>query len=371
MNTFGTHFRLTTFGESHGAALGGIIDGMPSGISLDETLLREALEHRRPGQSALTTARNEADEVAILSGLLERKTTGQPIGFTIPNTDPNSADYDALRDVYRPSHADYTFAAKYGIRDHRGGGRSSARETVSRVVGGAFAQMLLNQYGIRVRAWASQIGDVILSQPYTQLDLNSVYTNAVRCPHPETAERMQALIAEIRAQGDTIGGCVSCVIEGCPVGLGAPVFGKLQAMLASAMLSIGAAKGFEYGEGFASASGRGSMLNDIPIPDDTVAYTHAPTSLIQDRVPRVKFMTNHSGGIQGGISNGETIDFRVAFKPIATLMQPQQTVNSRGEVVTIQPRGRHDVCVVPRAVPVVQAMARLVIADALCSVLKG
>lgn len=362
MNTFGTHFRLTTFGESHGAALGGIIDGMPAGIPYDEALMCECLDRRRPGQCAQSSTRRETDRVEILSGLFDGLTTGQPIGFCIPNVDQRSNDYDALREVFRPSHADYTYAAKYGIRDHRGGGRSSARETVSRVVGGAFARMLLNRYGISITAWASQIGNVRLSHPYPQLDLAKVYTNDVRCPDMEIARRMQKLLSEIQMQGDTIGGCISCVIQGCPMGLGEPVFGKLQAQLAAAMMSIGAAKGFEYGEGFASASGRGSSLNDTMIPAEVAAVDG-----VGNNVPPVKFETNHSGGIQGGISNGEDIYFKVAFKPIATLMQPQQTVNIHGEATTIAPRGRHDVCAVPRAVPIVEAMACLVIADALCA----
>lgn len=367
MNTFGHIFRLTTFGESHGAAIGGVVDGMPAGVSIDEGFLQAELDRRRPGQSALTTARQEADRVEILSGVFEGKSTGCPIGFIVRNADQHSADYDNLRDVFRPSHADYTYFAKYGIRDHRGGGRSSARETISRVVGGALAKMVLRHYGISVTAWTKQVGHIVLDKPYEELDLSRIEENAVRCPDADVATRMAQLIMEVKADGDTIGGVIECVIKGCPAGLGTPVFGKLHAQLGAAMLSINAAKGFEYGEGFAGVTQRGSEQNDIFMPNastDSAAPSdcaHADDS----RAAAPIITSNHSGGIQGGISNGQDITFRVAFKPVATLLREQPTVDIHGQSAVVKARGRHDPCVLPRAVPIVEAMAAMVIVDAL------
>lgn len=362
MNTFGHIFRLTTFGESHGAAIGGVIDGMPAGVTVDDGFLQAELDRRRPGQSALTTARQEADRVEILSGVFEGKSTGCPIGFIVRNADHHSGDYDNLRDVFRPSHADYTYFAKYGIRDHRGGGRSSARETISRVVGGAFAKMLLRHYGISVTAWTRQVGHIALDKPYTALDLTRIEDNAVRCPDADVAARMAQLILDVKADGDTIGGIVECVVQGCPAGLGAPVFDKLHAQLGAAMLSINAVKGFEYGEGFAGVTQRGSEQNDLW--DETDYPTSAETST-PPIGGRWRGASNHSGGIQGGISNGQDIVFRVAFKPVATLLREQPTVDIHGQSTIVKARGRHDPCVLPRAVPIVEAMAAMVIADAL------
>ena len=348
MNTFGQLFRLTTFGESHGPGIGGVIDGMPAGIEVDLDLLQSELNRRRPGQSALTTSRKEADRVELLSGVFEGRTTGCPIGFLVRNENQHSSDYDNLRHVFRPSHADFTYQTKYGVRDHRGGGRTSARETIARVVGGAFAKMLLQQHGISVRAYTSQVGPIALEGTYADYDLSLVESNPVRCPDPVTAEKMAQLIAEVKAEGDTIGGVISAVITGCPVGLGEPVFGKLHAQLGAAMLGINAVKGFEYGEGFAGVTARGSEQNDVFLPQEGGG---------------IAVKTNHSGGIQGGLSNGQPIYFRVAFKPVATLLREQQTVDDRGNAVTIKARGRHDPCVLPRAVPIVEAMAAMVIAD--------
>lgn len=347
MNTFGQLFRLTTFGESHGPGIGGVIDGMPSGLLVDTDFLQSELNRRRPGQSALTTARKESDRVELLSGVFEGRTTGCPIGFLVRNENQHSADYDNLRDVFRPSHADFTYQTKYGWRDHTGGGRTSARETVARVVGGAFAKMFLKQYGIRITAYTSQVGSIALSNAWESYDFSLIEQNPVRCPDPVKAEEMAALIAQVKAEGDTIGGVITCVIEGCPVGLGEPVFGKLHAALGAAMLSINAVKGFEYGEGFAGVESRGSEQNDIFVPSP-----HGITTL-----------TNHSGGVQGGLSNGQPIYFRVAFKPVATLLREQQTVTASGEPTVIKARGRHDPCVLPRAVPIVEAMSAMVIAD--------
>lgn len=347
MNTFGQLFRLTTFGESHGPGIGGVIDGMPSGLLVDTDFLQSELNRRRPGQSALTTARKESDRVELLSGVFEGRTTGCPIGFLVRNENQHSADYDNLRDVFRPSHADFTYQTKYGWRDHTGGGRTSARETVARVVGGAFAKMFLKQYGIRITAYTSQIGSIALSNAWDSYDFSLIEQNPVRCPDPVKAEEMAALIAQVKAEGDTIGGVITCVIEGCPVGLGEPVFGKLHAALGAAMLSINAVKGFEYGEGFAGVESRGSEQNDIFVPSP-----HGITTL-----------TNHSGGVQGGLSNGQPIYFRVAFKPVATLLREQQTVTASGEPTVLKARGRHDPCVLPRAVPIVEAMSAMVIAD--------
>ena len=347
MNTFGQLFRLTTFGESHGPGIGGVIDGMPSGLLVDTDFLQSELNRRRPGQSALTTARKESDRVELLSGVFEGRTTGCPIGFLVRNENQHSADYDNLRDVFRPSHADFTYQTKYGWRDHTGGGRTSARETVARVVGGAFAKMFLKQYGIRITAYTSQVGSIALSNAWDSYDFSVIEQNPVRCPDPVKAEEMAALIAQVKAEGDTIGGVITCVIEGCPVGLGEPVFGKLHAALGAAMLSINAVKGFEYGEGFAGVESRGSEQNDIFVPSP-----HGITTL-----------TNHSGGVQGGLSNGQPIYFRVAFKPVATLLREQQTVTASGEPTVLKARGRHDPCVLPRAVPIVEAMSAMVIAD--------
>lgn len=343
MNTFGNIFRLTTFGESHGAAIGGVIDGCPAGIDIDMELVQAELDRRRPGQSKLTTARNEQDCVELLSGIFEGKTTGCPIGFIVRNADQHSTDYDNMRDVFRPSHADYTYFSKYGVRDHRGGGRSSARETISRVVGGAIAKQCLHKLGIEVRAWTQQVGTISCSTDWTQLDLSQTEQNAVRCPDQDTALQMADLIMQVKNDGDTIGGIIAGVITGCPVGLGEPVFGKLHAALGAAMLSINAAKGFEYGEGFSGVAQRGSEQNDC--------YTNG------------QLTTNYSGGIQGGISNGQPITFRVAFKPVATLLKEQQTIDINGKPSVLKARGRHDPCVLPRAVPIVEAMAAMTILD--------
>ncbi len=348
MNTFGNIFRLTTFGESHGAAVGGVVDGMPAGIEMDIDFIQAQLARRRPGQSNLTTARKEEDKVEILSGVFEGRTTGCPIGFLVRNTNQHSQDYENMRGVFRPSHADYTYTAKYGLRDHRGGGRSSARETISRVVGGAMAMLVLRHMGITVQAYTSQVGDITLSGTYQDYDLGLTETNAVRCPDSATAQRMADLIMQVKAEGDTIGGVISCVIKHCPAGLGEPVFGKLHAALGSAMLSINAVKGFEYGMGFSGMHLRGSQQNDIFVPDDGGTITT---------------LTNHSGGIQGGISNGQDIYFRVAFKPVPTVLMPQATVTTSGEPTTFAARGRHDACVLPRAVPIVEAMAAMTILD--------
>ena len=349
MNSFGTLFRLTSFGESHGAGIGGIIDGMPSGIEVDMDFIQSELARRKPGQSHLTTARKEADEVELLSGIFEGRTTGTPIGFLVRNTNQHSEDYENMRNLYRPSHADFTYEQKYGIRDHRGGGRSSARETISRVVAGAFAKLALRQLGISIKAYTQQVGDVVLPGTYLDYDLDVAEQNAVRCPDERVAERMSQLIMEVKAEGDTVGGVIACVVKGCPVGLGEPVFDKLHARLGAAMLSINAVKGFEYGLGFAGASGRGSEQNDIFEPDGKGG---------------IMTRTNNSGGIQGGISNGQDIYFRVAFKPVATLLREQETVDIHGQATTLTARGRHDACVLPRAVPVVEAMAAMTILDA-------
>ena len=338
MNTFGTRFRLTTFGESHGAAIGGVIDGFPSGIAIDLDFIQAELDRRRPGQSLLTTARKEGDKVEILSGVFEGRSTGCPIGFIVRNENQHSSDYDNLRNLFRPSHADFTYQQKYGVRDHRGGGRSSARETVSRVVGGAFAKLALQQWGIHVTAYTSQVGAIALEHPYTAYDFSEIEKNPVRCPDPAKAEEMAALIQQVKGEGDTIGGIITGVIQGCPVGLGEPAFGKLHAELGAAMLSINAVKGFEYGSGFEGVSMRGSEQNDIFIPSPDGGITT---------------QSNFSGGIQGGISNGQDIYFRVAFKPVATLLREQATVTLDGTPTRVTARGRHDACVLPRAVPVV------------------
>ncbi len=358
MNSIGNLFRLTTFGESHGPAIGGVIDGMPAGVKVDTDLLQHEMQRRRPGQSNLTTARNESDMVEVLSGVFDGVTTGTPIGFLIRNANPHSNDYDNLRHIFRPSHADYTYNVKYGIRDHRGGGRASARETASRVVAGAFAKMALKHYGIRINAWTAQVGDIALESEVTEEMLAEIENNAVRCPDSATAARMEQLILSVKGEGDTVGGIVECRITHCPAGLGDPVFDKLQARLAAAMMSINAAKGFEYGDGFAMAARRGSETNDIFVPNND-------SQTGDGRI--VHTLSNHSGGIQGGISNGEDIRFRVAFKPVATLLKPQPTTDNEGNAVMSKARGRHDPCVVPRAVPIVEAMAAIVLLDTLLS----
>lgn len=341
-NSFGNVFKLTSFGESHGEALGGIIDGCPAGIKLDLQAIQAELTRRKPGQSSIVTQRKEADEVNFLSGIFEGKTTGMPIGFTILNTNEKSGDYSHIKDVYRPSHADYVYEKKYGIRDYRGGGRSSARETVSRVVAGAIAKQILPE--IKINAFVSSVGDIFIDKPYQALDFSKTESNAVRCPDEATAQKMEAYIKEIRKEGDSVGGTITCVIQNVPIGLGEPVFDKLHAELGKAMLSINAVKGFEYGSGFCGAKMKGSEHNDLYNPDGTTK-------------------SNLSGGIQGGISNGMDIYFRVAFKPVATIMQAQQTIDNQGNLVEMQGKGRHDPCVVPRAVPIVEAMAALVLAD--------
>lgn len=346
-NTFGHIFTLTTFGESHGTAVGGVIDGMPAGIDIDMDFIQSELDRRRPGQSDLTTARDEADKIEVLSGIFEGKSTGAPIGFIVHNTNHHSQDYEHLRCLFRPSHADYTYHEKYSIRDYRGGGRTSARITISRCAGGAFAKLALQQMGIRISAYTSQVGAVALDHDYTHYDLSLTETNAVRCPDADKAAQMAALIREVKKEGDTIGGVITCVVRGCPAGLGEPEFGKLHAALGGAMLSINAVKGFEYGEGFASATRRGSEVNDVFV----------------NRDGKISTATNYSGGIQGGISNGQDIYFRVAFKPVATILREQETVDLEGNATKLKARGRHDPCVLPRAVPLVEAMTAMVILD--------
>ncbi len=350
MNTFGHIFRLTTFGESHGEAIGGVIDGMPAGIDIDMEFIQQELNRRRPGQSKITTSRNEPDKVELLSGVFEGKSTGCPIGFIVRNTNQHSQDYENMRSLFRPSHADFTYYYKYGTRDHRGGGRSSARITISRCVGGALAKLALKQFGISIQAYTSQVGSIALERDYHLYDLSKTETNAVRCPDSEKATQMEELISQIKAEGDTIGGIITCVIKGCPAGLGSPEFGKLHADLGAAMLGINAVKGFEYGEGFEGVTARGSEQNDIFTPSS--ANSSHPST-----------MTNHSGGIQGGISNGQDIYFRVAFKPVATILTQQDTIDIEGNPTTLKAQGRHDPCVLPRAVPIVEAMAAMTILD--------
>jgi chorismate synthase len=341
-NTFGTHFKLTTYGESHGSQIGGIIDGCPAGVSIDVEFIQQQLDRRKPGQSSLVTQRKEEDLVHIHSGIFEGVTTGTPIGFTIFNKDAKSKDYSHIKDVYRPSHADKVYDDKYGVRDYRGGGRSSARETACRVVAGAIAMQVLGE--IDITAFTSSIGDLFIDKMYQELDFSLIDANPVRCPDPAFAKAMETKIKQIRKAGDTIGGTVTCVVKNVPAGWGEPVFDKLHADLGKAMLSINAVKGFEYGSGFCGARMTGSAHNDTYNPDGTTT-------------------TNLSGGIQGGISNGMDIYFRVAFKPVATIIQTQQTINNKGEQVDMQGKGRHDPCVVPRAVPIVESMAALVLVD--------
>jgi chorismate synthase len=341
-NSYGTLFRVTTFGESHGEALGGIIDGCPSGIEINLEAIQLEMSRRKPGQSAIVTQRKEPDDVQFLSGIFEGKTTGTPIGFIIPNTNQKSDDYSHIKDNYRPSHADYVYEKKYGVRDYRGGGRSSARETASRVVAGAVAKQILPE--IKINAYVSSVGPIFLEKPYHELDFSKTENNPVRCPDEESAVIMEEYIREIRKQGDTVGGTVSCVIQNVPIGLGEPVFDKLHAELGKAMLSINAVKGFEFGSGFSGAKMKGSEHNDLYNADGTTK-------------------TNLSGGIQGGISNGMDIYFTVAFKPVATIMQKQESLDNKGNITEMTGKGRHDPCVVPRAVPIIEAMAAIVLAD--------
>lgn len=341
-NIYGTLFRITTFGESHGEALGGIIDGCPAGITLDFDAIQNEMSRRKPGQSSVVTQRKEEDHVAFMSGIFEGKTTGTPIGYMIANTSHKSEDYSQIKDSYRPSHADYVYQQKYGIRDYRGGGRSSARETACRVVAGAIAKQMLKT--ISIKAFVSSVGEIFIDKPYQYLDFNAIENNPIRCPDEATAAKMQAYINEIKDRGDTVGGTITCVIQNIPAGLGEPVFDKLHAELGKAMLSINAVKGFEYGSGFCGAKMKGSEHNDLQNADGTTK-------------------SNLSGGIQGGISNGMDIYFRVAFKPVATIMQKQKMLDATGKITEVKMEGRHDPCVVPRAVPIVEAMAAIVLAD--------
>jgi chorismate synthase len=341
-NSFGTLFKLTTFGESHGSAIGGVIDGCPAGLKIDFNSLKKDMVRRMPGQSKITTSRKEPDAVQFLSGIFEGITTGTPLAFIIENTDQKSKDYSHIKDVYRPSHADYTFEKKFGHRDYRGGGRASARETACRVVAGAIAKQLIKN--IKITAFVSSVGDININKPYQDLDFNKIEATIVRCPDLHVADKMIQKIEEVKKTGDTLGGTVMCVLQNVPIGLGEPVFEKLHAQLGKAMLSINAVKGFEYGAGFCATSMKGSEHNDLFNEDGST-------------------QTNLSGGIQGGISNGMDIYFRVAFKPVATLIQQQQALNSEGNLVQMKGKGRHDPCVVPRAVPIVEAMAALVLAD--------
>lgn len=346
-NSFGNLFKITTFGESHGKAIGVTIDGCPPGIIIDEGFIQSEMDRRKPGQSKITTQRKEPDTFEILSGVFEGKSTGTPIAIVIRNTDQKSKDYSHIADSFRPSHADYTYDAKYGNRDYRGGGRSSARETAARVAAGAIAKMILKDLGVSISAYVSGVGEISLGKAHTELDLSQTENNIVRCPDAEMAEKMISLIDGVRKQGDTIGGIVSCVISGTPVGLGEPVFDKLHAVLGAAMLGINAVKGFEYGSGFEGTKLKGSEHNDAFVNEGG----------------KIKTTTNHSGGIQGGISNGQDIYFKVAFKPVATIMTDQESVDKEGNEVTVKGKGRHDPCVVPRAVPIVEAMAALTIVD--------
>lgn len=341
-NTFGKIFKLTTFGESHGSAIGGIIDGCPAGLEIDFEFINKQLQRRRPGQSAIVTQRKEPDEVKFLSGIFEGKTTGTPIGFLIENIDQKSRDYQHLKDVYRPSHADFTYDKKYGHRDYRGGGRASARETACRIVGGAIANQIIPQ--VKITAFVSSVGSVFIDKPYQDLDFSKIDTNPVRCPDENSAIRMEEYIREVRKNGDTVGGTITCVIQNVPAGWGEPVFDKLHAQLGKAILSINAVKGFEYGSGFCGTRMKGSEHNDIFNSDGSTK-------------------TNLSGGIQGGISNGMDIYFRVAFKPVATIMQKQKSIDKTGTEIVLEGKGRHDPCVVPRAVPIVESMAALVLTD--------
>jgi len=346
-NIIGKLFTFTSFGESHGKGIGGVVDGCPSGIELDEVFIQNELNRRRPGQSDISTPRKEGDKVEFLSGVFEGKTTGTPIAFVIWNENQHSTDYDHLKEVYRPSHADYTYQQKYGIRDHRGGGRSSARETASRVVAGAIAKLVLKNIGIEITAFTSRVGHIAMKQSFESVDLTLIESNIVRCPEQETAEKMIAYIKQLKDEGDSIGGIISCIIKGVPVGLGEPVFDKLQARLAQAMLSINATHGFDYGRGFEGVSLKGSEMNDAFVKVDDKVTTR----------------TNNSGGVQGGISNGQDIYFRVLFKPVATISKKQDTLDIHEKEVELEARGRHDPCVLPRAVPIVEAMAAMTLLD--------
>jgi chorismate synthase len=346
-NTFGKLFRITTFGESHGAGIGVVIDGCPAGLLIDENFIAHQLKRRKPGQSAITTSRNEDEQFEILSGVFESKSTGAPIAIFIRNKDTKSEDYLHLKDVYRPNHADFTYEEKYGIRDYRGSGRASARETVARVLGGSVAQLLLGHHQISIHAFVSSVGPISLDKNINAIDLSSIEDSIVRCPDAVIAKQMEDYILSVKEAGDSIGGCITCVIQGVPIGLGEPVFDKLHADLAKGMMSINAVKGFEIGDGFSSTLRKGSEHNDLFISSEK----------------GIKTASNNSGGIQGGISNGETIYFRVAFKPVSTIMQVQQSVDKNGNSISLAGKGRHDPCVVPRAVPIVESMAALVIAD--------
>lgn len=345
-NSFGTLFKLSTFGESHGTAIGGILDGCPAGLKIDLAFIQNELDRRKPGQSHISSTRKESDTVEFLSGIFEGLTTGTPIGFTIKNEDQKSKDYSHLKDAYRPSHADFTWEKKFGLRDYRGGGRSSARETACRIVAGAIAKLLLKQKGVSIEAFVKQVGPVKLDKNFDELDLSLTESTVVRCPDAAIAGKMITYIEDIKKQGDSVGGIIQCVIKNAPIGLGEPVFDKVPALLAQAMLSINAVKGFELGSGFDSVNFKGSELNDVFVNENGI-----------------KTKTNNSGGVQGGITNGMPIYFNVAFKPVATIMQSQQTINTKGEEITLQAGGRHDPCVLPRAVPIVESMAALVMAD--------
>ncbi|NLV53043.1 MAG: chorismate synthase [Bacteroidales bacterium] len=346
-NVWGHIFTLTTFGESHGVGIGGVVDGMPAGITIDVDFIQQELNRRRPGQSRLTTSRQEGDQVEILSGVFEGKSTGCPIGFLVRNNNQRSGDYENVRHTFRPSHADYTYTEKYGFRDYCGGGRSSARETISRCVGGAMAKLALKQLGIEVTAYTSQVGHIAVERSYQDLDFREIEMNPVRCADPMKAKEMEQLILDVKKEGDTIGGIITCVVRGCPVGLGEPAFSKLHAELGLAMLGINAVKGFDYGAGFEGVGQRGSEQNDSFYNDNG----------------RINTRTNHSGGIQGGISNGQDIYFRVLFKPVATQLRQQATVDDQGQEMMLEMKGRHDPCVLPRAVPVVEAMAAMTVLD--------
>ena len=355
-NSFGTIFKLTSFGESHGQAIGGIIDGCPAGLKIDFDFIQQELNRRKPGQSSLSTPRKEDDVVEFLSGIFEGQSIGTPIGFIIKNEDQQSKDYSNLKDVYRPSHADFTYEKKYGLRDYRGGGRSSARETACRIVAGAIAKLILKQHEVSIHAFVKQVGKIKLHKNFDTLDLSQTENSMVRCPDEETSNKMVAYIEEIKNEGDTVGGMIQCVIKNSPIGLGEPVFDKLHAVLGHAMLSINAVKGFEIGSGFDSVNFKGSELNDVFLKNNS-SLNNENSSL------DIKTKTNHSGGIQGGISNGMPIYFNVAFKPVASIHKKQETVNQAGEKVELEINGRHDPCVLPRAVPIVESMAALVMLD--------
>ena len=348
MNTFGNIYRLTSFGESHGAAVGGVVDGMPAGVPIDVDYIQRALDRRRPGQSAFTTPRREADRVELLSGVMDGLSTGMPIGFLVRNENQRPRDYSELRDVYRPSHADFTYQQKYGLRDYRGGGRQSARETIARVVGGALASLVLRSHGIEIRAYTSQIGRASMEGGYRWYDEEAIESSVVRCPEPEKSREMEDEVKAALKDGDSVGGVVSCIIRGCPVGLGEPVFGKFHAALAAAEMSVNAVRGFEIGEGFRSSAMRGSAFND---------------PFVSDPDGRIHTATNHNGGVLGGITDGEDVTFRVAFKPVPTIRHEQDTVDLSGHSVRLSAHGRHDPCVVARAVPIVEAMAAMVTLD--------